>query len=851
MNKMLPKRGNAATGRRKIAIEPLEERILLSVDLIPYAPDDRQVDIFYERQVEPVQAEVEQTAQSVEEQATRELVILDSTLGDLGPLQAALSDIGFGGADNKTVAVVGSREDVIAALSGGVQYDAIHWISHGSADGFQIGDELLSTDVGADDPVVQALARSMRADSDLMLYACDLADGGLPQRLAVLTGADVAASTDTTGSEGDWLLEAQYGDIETQALNLGDAIAALGTSTDLVDYFVNSDTPVETVSDIFGAGGLYEGAYIASANSWRDLANEVTFGVKVGTNALQTIKIKNGAPTADNTLSLTASSTSSNASIQVVIAGRTLNYTLDLSSQSVMTAVLSQAGVQAALATLDVTANQTASNVVKFDYTPTDPLEWFGTNDDALEQIVGIVEEAALKAGREALADEVATLPFAVRKALFAEASATTYVDGSPSQLNTIMGVIANGDYLAATTTGGVDILSVNDVNRLAAAFNAGAETINYASLAGSDDSDLVSNIKSLLANTDKTNFADRHTLATKRIISLFSKISVGLTLGSANEAADTSVDMNLELNGSWENLPVALTNGYGRVQGAITLSKTIVADSGTPGFDAVARTQTANLEMRAVTTVSANIAVSGQTDIALSNVPNVAVPACITLGGVTFDVTLDATSSSLAAAVAANADFVAAATIAGLTVSASGNVLQVTNSSGSIVALSIVLNKTGVRSATVGSGLSETVTFAEHTDPELPVRFQIGPLLRLWLRTPISWLRSLRQALVFRCPAIPSRCPTQARPVPRSASTSTPKQRCMTVQLVLVFLRVTRRSIWTVRGSLSAPMGPRLTVSLPKVPGFSRFRSTSVTRSWARSSAIPTRWVALVPATR
>ena len=63
MNKMFEKRKKtiSSAGRRKIAIEPLEERILLSVDLIPYAPDDRDEDnVFYERQVEPVQPEVEE-----------------------------------------------------------------------------------------------------------------------------------------------------------------------------------------------------------------------------------------------------------------------------------------------------------------------------------------------------------------------------------------------------------------------------------------------------------------------------------------------------------------------------------------------------------------------------------------------------------------------------------------------------------------------------------------------------------------------------------------------------------------------------------------------------------------------
>ncbi|NVK06828.1 MAG: DUF4347 domain-containing protein, partial [Marivivens sp.] len=634
MNKMFEKRKKtiSSAGRRKIAIEPLEERILLSVDLIPYAPDDRDEDnVFYERQVEPVQPEVEQTAQSVEEQAARELVILDSTLGDLSPLQAALADIGFGGADNKTVAVVGSKDEAIAALSTGVRYDAIHWISHGSADGFQIGEELLSADVGADDPLISALARSMGPDSDLMLYACDLADGGLPQRLAVLTGADVAASTDTTGSEGDWELEAEYGAIETQALELGDAIAALGTATNLDEYLANAQTPAETVADLFGAGGLYAGATFPTSTAWRDLADEVSFSVKVGGAAAEVFTIKAGAASADNTFTLSASSSSNSETIQVIIAGRALNFTANLSGQSALTAVLAQSGVTSALATLGVTFAQTNGNTVEFNYTATDPLSWFGDASTALNEIVGIVEEATLTAGRAALAAEVALLPTAVRSALFDETGLTgPYNASDAAHQSGIMGVIAAGDYLAATTVSGSDILTTADVNRLVAAFNAGAETINYATLAGANAADLVSNIKASLSAYEQANFADRHEIAAKRIVSLFSKISAGLILASPDEAASNKVVLDLALSGNWLGLPKSLTNGFGKAQGTIALTKEITTAS-------VDLTQVAELELRAVTDVSATIVAGTTTDIVLTNIPNVAVPAFVTLGSETF----------------------------------------------------------------------------------------------------------------------------------------------------------------------------------------------------------------------
>ena len=116
--------------------------------------------------------------QSAEDAAARELVLLDKSLGDLSSLTAALSEIGFGVLDRKELAVVGTRDDIVAALSSGLRYDAIHWISHGSAEGLQLGNELLSGDIATDDPVVTALTRALGPDSDLMLYGCDLAAGG-------------------------------------------------------------------------------------------------------------------------------------------------------------------------------------------------------------------------------------------------------------------------------------------------------------------------------------------------------------------------------------------------------------------------------------------------------------------------------------------------------------------------------------------------------------------------------------------------------------------------------------------------------------------------------------------------
>jgi Domain of unknown function (DUF4347)/Bacterial pre-peptidase C-terminal domain len=109
------------------------------------------------------------------------------------------------------------------ALIGG-KYSAVHIISHGSPGSIQIG----SSHLGHDNIInyaggLQQWQNALTADADILLYGCDVAN--LPasekdflQHLAELTGADVAASDNKTGSAalgGDWTLEFKTGAIET------------------------------------------------------------------------------------------------------------------------------------------------------------------------------------------------------------------------------------------------------------------------------------------------------------------------------------------------------------------------------------------------------------------------------------------------------------------------------------------------------------------------------------------------------------------------------------------------------------------------------------------------------------
>ncbi len=109
-------------------------------------------------------------------------------------------------------------------------YDAIHIFSHGSEGTLNLGSTVL-TDTSIKSADVQAalaiVGQALTAEGDLLLYGCDVGAGkagdALLTDLATATGADVAASSDATGSSligGDWVLEKTVGDIDTAALHV-------------------------------------------------------------------------------------------------------------------------------------------------------------------------------------------------------------------------------------------------------------------------------------------------------------------------------------------------------------------------------------------------------------------------------------------------------------------------------------------------------------------------------------------------------------------------------------------------------------------------------------------------------
>lgn len=158
-------------------------------------------------------------AETLEPSTGGVLVIIDARADQVPGILAGMpagATIRVVDIDESGLAVIGEE------LANGGRFDAIHVLSHGTPGSFTLGTDQLDNDTLTDNAdILQAWATHLSADADILLYGCDIAQGAEGQafisELARLTGADIAASTNATGSAtrgGDWILESATGSIE-------------------------------------------------------------------------------------------------------------------------------------------------------------------------------------------------------------------------------------------------------------------------------------------------------------------------------------------------------------------------------------------------------------------------------------------------------------------------------------------------------------------------------------------------------------------------------------------------------------------------------------------------------------
>ena len=157
--------------------------------------------------------------------ARQEIFFVDSSLPDLNTLVASLPA-------HADIVYLDSHSDgltqIANALQGRENVDAIHLITHATEGSVVIGDSILNTASieGQYHEILAEIGAHMSSTGDVLIYGCDFAAGtdgsATVLSLAQALNADVAASTNTTGVDGDWTLETHVGAIETTSVQATD-----------------------------------------------------------------------------------------------------------------------------------------------------------------------------------------------------------------------------------------------------------------------------------------------------------------------------------------------------------------------------------------------------------------------------------------------------------------------------------------------------------------------------------------------------------------------------------------------------------------------------------------------------
>jgi hypothetical protein len=151
-----------------------------------------------------------------------EIIFIDAGIKDLQSLLDGLTP------SSEVVVLDPARDgvqqitDTLTGRYGVNTVSSIQIISHGESGSLKLGTaQLNETTIPGYVNDLKLWGDALQENADILLYSCDAAAGDrgstFVQALSQLTGADVAASTDLTGSSrlgGDWELEYQTGNIE-------------------------------------------------------------------------------------------------------------------------------------------------------------------------------------------------------------------------------------------------------------------------------------------------------------------------------------------------------------------------------------------------------------------------------------------------------------------------------------------------------------------------------------------------------------------------------------------------------------------------------------------------------------
>jgi len=173
------------------------------------------------------------------------IAFIDANVSDYQTLLAGVTP-------GTEVHVLDSSQDAVTQITntllGRSNISSLHIVSHGEAGGLDFGTGKLNlSDLPEYAAQLQSWSNALTADADILLYGCNVAEGELGKAftniLSQLTGADVAASNNLTGKNGDWNLEVTTGKIESSLVFSSSVTAAYAYDLDniLGETFRGSD----------------------------------------------------------------------------------------------------------------------------------------------------------------------------------------------------------------------------------------------------------------------------------------------------------------------------------------------------------------------------------------------------------------------------------------------------------------------------------------------------------------------------------------------------------------------------------------------------------------------------------
>ncbi|WP_137170039.1 DUF4347 domain-containing protein [Marinomonas sp. FW-1] len=195
-------------------------------------------------------------AQSVEN-ATQVIIVDSRVPGLVEHAKTANPEVDIWLLDGSRSAV-GQISEILANYS---NLDALHILSHGGVGEIYLGAETVSADaINQNSATFAAWGNALSDSGDILLYGCNVAQGdtgvAFINQLAQVTGADIAASDDLTGSAelgGDWVLEKSTGEQDIASIKVIEFSSTLSTNLTFDGFSKIGGTFQPSVTGTYGA----------------------------------------------------------------------------------------------------------------------------------------------------------------------------------------------------------------------------------------------------------------------------------------------------------------------------------------------------------------------------------------------------------------------------------------------------------------------------------------------------------------------------------------------------------------------------------------------------------------------